>query len=317
MRRLFGFAVSMLVLSCGSGGSGGGKDASYADHKVQADQGLPVDGGTDVPVVSGKCFECIKPGLALRFSTMVVTEPSNPAGLPEYLNGIWGPDIEDYRLNVLLVVEKVQQNEDGSLEVTLRAGSVWHDLSAEDVTEEKHGKTPGKFYFLDEEQTGLFQAVVHKDCTFETVGNPPLLLFHPGPLDHAFICSAGDEDLGMPKDTIPIASLKASGTFTDSCMVVDGEMRGCISSQAACQICSFVLAPDYGDWKIEPDESVTPEPCKASYCQRWCGDGLWTNFGGFVEGIGVPKTCAVQGQNDGYELAGKWTGVPVQFEESK
>ncbi|NOZ02411.1 MAG: hypothetical protein GXP54_11045 [Deltaproteobacteria bacterium] len=318
-------ATLALGLGLGCGGSGGNDDTGNTD--VVADNGGVTDNGGDKDAQTGNaCHQCLlkSNGLSVRFTKMFVTEPSIPEGLPDFLNAIWEPDVADYRLNVILQLEKVTDNGDGTLKLKVKAGAGWHDLAVDQVTPMGHGKTPNEFHFV-EGFTTEFDAVVDENCNFSTVGQADLW-FHPGPLDHALICSAGDDTIGLPKDTIPISNLIAKGHFNDECtQITDGDLTGCIAADAACQICSFMLAPDYSEWNIETDPSITTENCQPSYCDGTCGKAsgnvvlpkgspLWANFGGFVEGIGVPQTCDVNGGTDnGYALAGEWNAAQIKM----
>lgn len=321
-RALIAITAGLFLLV----GQGCGSDNGDTGTDVAVDPGGGTDlgntdpgGGTDTQV-GNACHACVLAGegMALRFTKMDVKEPSVPEGLPEFLNNIWGPDLAAYRLNVILRLDKVTDMGDGTLKVEVTAGAGWHDLSEQDITPVVHDKVPGKYNFV-EGFTTTFTATVDENCTFQTDENANLW-FHPGPLDRALICSAGDDSIGLPKDTIPIANLDASGTFDAECKTIfDGEMTGCIAADAACQICNFILAPNYEQWSLEVDPAVTPENCQASYCNHHCGKGdggmpLWANFGGFVEAIGVPKTCDVNGPESGYGLAGLWNAELITME---
>ncbi len=284
------------------------------------------DGGSGEWLPLSACQRCLTPGMCFRFQEVKVTEPSEPEGLPEFLNNIWGPDIAAYRLNMLFCVDEVLARRDGGVTLKVTAGAAWHDLTIEQVLPVEHENRPSWFEFV-EGFTTTFEVKVDTDCTFETVG-PADLWFHPGPLDHALVCSAGDPSIGLPVDTIPVEKLVAKGKFNDSCtMITAGRLDGCIAGAAACQICSFILAPDYKEWNREPDPGVQdPKPCDASYCNRNCGyasgqvllpkgSAIWTNFGGFVQGLEVPLGCDTDGdgEDDGYKLAGYWAAGRVPY----
>ena len=157
-------------------------------------------------------------------------------------------------------------------------------------------------------------AVLQADCTFSTIGDTNSLLFHPGPDDHALICSHGDDGIGLPKDTIPIANLVATGQIADSCgEMVNGHLDGAIAEEAAGQICSFFAAPYYDTWSYSEDDTVDPVNFKNDYCFRWCGRAGWANFGLFTRTIDVPLTADSDGDgtNDAIGLSGDWTATLV------
>ncbi len=297
-----------------------------ADSVEVADSAVLDGDAGDLPPLS-VCQRCIAPGMCFRFQDIEVTEPSEPEGLPLFLNNIWDPDIAAYRLNILLCIDEVAVTPDGTLGLKVTAGAAWHDLTIEQVLPVEHSNQPSWFRFV-EGFTTTFTAEVAADCTFRTVG-PADLWFHPGPVDHALVCSAGDPGIGLPVDTIPIEKLVAFGHFNDTCTLISGgRLDGCIADAAACQICAFILAPDYKEWNKEPDTTVQdPTPCESSYCNRHCGyasgevvlpggSAIWSNFGGFVQGLGVPLACDTDGDgtNDGYQLAGDWEAGRVTYQ---
>jgi len=307
-------------------------DSVSSDRDIgPGDPGGPADvgdanGGDNLTLTA--CQRCLQPGLCFRFDQIEITEPSVPEGLPDFLNQIWTPDINAYRLNIMFCIDSVHPKADGSVVLGLQviAGAAWHDLPLEQVLPVQHQNKPSGFHFVEGFTTN-FEAEVDQGCTFRTIGSADLW-FHPGPADHALVCSAGDPSIGLPVDTIPIEQLVAHGQFDDTCTrITAGQLGGCISSAAACQICSFILAPDYREWNKEPDTSIQDwKPCEASYCNRHCGyasgkgtlpkgSPIWTNFGGFVQGLGVPIQCDTDGDgtNDGYSLAGNWTAVRVPY----
>jgi hypothetical protein len=281
------------------------------------DEGGGVDTAvaTDTGGGTNACFECLKPGLSLRFTTLSVKEPSVPEGLPAFLNGIWAPDMCDYRLNILLQIEKVTENTDGTLALDLVAGSAWHERTMEQVLPINEppdcGTPPSAFWFV-EGSTSKFKATVDAQCNFATVGAADIG-FHPGTIDHGLICSGGDDTIGLKVDTIPIVNLVASGKFSGDCkQIAGGDMSGCIAAEAACQICNFMTAPDYSTYKREP-QAVAGEKCQSSYCKEHCADFGWVNFGRFVEDLGVPKGCDIDkdGTADAYLIGGSWTADSV------
>lgn len=306
---------------------------------------LPVDTGTDTPVDTApevatdlppdapnlpKCLPCIQPGLALRFTALDVQEPSEPIGLPEFLNNIWKPDIATSRLNIALRVEKVEEvTVEGARfwDISVTAGSTWHDLTVEDVLPVNAGdggKTPNVYYFLGD-LTSTFNVRMDENCHFESTGKASLR-FHPGPMDHALICSGGFAEMNLQPDTIPLDALFARGQFNDTCTkITDGYLEGCIAQKASCRICSFLLAPDYATWARNPDTSVPDTPCTPDYCIHTCSRGApfvpWANFGGFVSDLGVPLQCDYNGKDDGIEemngylIAGGWEASKVNFGE--
>lgn len=307
--------------------AGGVGDVALADGEADGvgDVALADGEAGDLPPLSA-CQKCIAPGMCFRFDKIEVTEPSVPEGLPAFLNSIWTPDVQAYRLNILLCIDDVTAKPDGTLSLAVTAGAAWHDLPFDQVLPVQHSNKPSLFEFV-EGFTTTFTAEVAADCTFRTVG-PADLWFHPGPVDHALVCSAGDPGIGLPVDTIPIEALVAHGSFDNTCTrITSGKLEGCIANAAACQICSFMLAPDYKEWNKEPDTTITnAEPCKSSYCNRHCGyasgqvllpkgSPIWANFGGFVQGLGVPLTCDTDGDGsaDGYGLAGNWEAGRISY----
>jgi len=296
-----------------------GKDVAVTDPGIEVVQ--TETGGEEV-TTTGACLSCLQPGIAMRFSKLDVKEPSEPLGLPEFLNAIWAPDIDDSRLNIVLRIDAIEDITSGSAKkrITVSVGSAWHELTAgvastvDQVIEVGGKKTPVKFYFL-EGAYSQFTIEVNEDCTFTSVGDASLK-FHPGPMDHGLICSAGSQAMGFDADTIPMDKLLATGRFGDTCETIEsGTLRGCIARTAACEICSFGPAPDYSLWKIQKDTSGGNVPCEASYCAANCAKGLWVNFGGFVNDLGVPLQCDYNdsGANNGYLIAGDWQAKAVPF----
>ncbi len=270
---------------------------------------------------SNACLSCLAAGQTYLFRQLDVTEPSTPMELPNLLNGIWAPDIVDYRLNIMLKIEEVTQDGDGLL-LKATAGSAWHNLPFDEVVAIDHGKVPESFFFNVMEYTSTVYIRVDAQCNFETINSPvdnskPYLNFRPGPVEKWLICSGGNEALDLPQNTVPIRMLHAAGRFNDTCTgMVDGELDGCISKDAACEICDFLTAPDYSLWdSVTPDPSVTPVPCEASYCEHHCGAMPWTNFGGVVVGFGVPLNCDMNGDsvNEGFALKGSFYTQTVTY----
>jgi hypothetical protein len=304
---------------------------------------LPVDTGTDtatdtapdavldVPPDAPKqppCLAGLVKGLAFRFTGLDVQEPSEPIGLPDFLNNIWKPDIATSRLNIALRVEKVEEiTVEGSRRwnITVTAGSTWHNLTIEDVLPVNAGdggKTPSEYYFLGD-LTSQFIVQMDETCHFESIGKAALR-FHPGPMDHALICSGGFAEMDLRPDTIPLDALFARGRFNDAGdQIVDAYLEGCIAQKASCRICSFLLAPDYSTWARDPDTTKPDTPCTPDYCIHNCSRGApfvpWANFGGFVGDLGVPLQCDFDGDADGsselngYKIAGAWTAAKVKF----
>lgn len=308
--------VVVALLGAGMVACDSDSGSGTTDTTSPADTGNAHDVSADVPIPTGACHECLAVGMAFRFSALDVLEPSEPPGLPAFLNGIWKPDVNAYRLNIILQIASIEDNGDGSKTISFTAGSGWHDLTMEQILPVQGGDDePTSFTFVGGSTTE-FTAVVDADCNFETRGATNMLWFHPGPFDHALICSAGDDTIDLPKDTIPIANLVAHGAISDTCdMIVDARLDGCIAAEAACQICSFGPAPNYSQWNYEQDPEAAGMACEASYCQRWCGR-YWANFGGFVQGIGVPLACDIDsdGTMDAYLLSGDWEATQVPMD---
>lgn len=281
----------------------------------------------DLPeVVGGHCKACLAPGMCFRFNQIHVIEPQL---LAEYLNGIWQQDVKDYRLNILFCIKSGTLNADGSLRLEVEAGAAWHNLAFEEVLPLDNGKVPDWFEFVSGFTTE-FVAEVTPECKFKTVGEASLV-FHPGPADKGLICSAGDPNIGLPADSIPMGGLEAEGLFDSSCSTITaGTLSGCIGKDAACQICSFVLAPNYEEWNKEGDQSVNPVSCDKSYCDHHCGyasgkvklnkgDMIWSNFGWFVGGLPDLPLCDLDkdGTDDAYFLSGSWAAVRVRYKEEQ
>ncbi len=307
----------LVVAAAGCESDSNGKDATLPD--LGNDPGIVDHGTADVPTGNG-CHACLAPGMTFRFTKLDVTEPSFPPGLPNYLNGIWGPDIDAYRLNVLLQIKTVTPNDDGTMDLVVVAGSAWHDKTPAEVLPIggpiDGGSTPSSFYFVDGATRDL-DFRVDKNCNMITK-KPGFLPFHPGPKDFGLICTAGDDAHQMGVDTVPLAHLEATGTFAQDCSAVYGaELEGCIKVEAACQICSFAYAPDYAMAERNPDTTALGTPCEASYCERFCAKAIWANFGLFVDSIGVPVSCDadMDGTNDAYQIAGGWEAVAITMSE--
>jgi len=310
-----------LALACG------GSESPAPDTGTPDPGGrdlAPVDPGSTDPGATVECLPCLQPGLALRFTRLDVKEPSEPLGLPEFLNNIWAPDIEASRLNIALRIDAVEDMEfegQPAKRLTVTAGSAWHDLTVEDVLPihgpEDGGKTPTEYHFLAD-AVSQFQIAVRSDCTFESLAGASLV-FHPGPMDHALICSDGYPEMGLGSDRIPMARLFARGHFNEQCEIPTGYLEGCIAQQAACRICSFGPAPDYSSWKREPNPNAAGTPCTPSYCEHYCAKNIWVNFGGFVQGLEVPLQCDFDGpeqngdQMNGYLIAGDWSAARAPF----
>jgi len=316
--------IAAFALACNdnepSDDNGNQPDVQEQDTQtpdVQPDEGQPEDTTT-----SNGCLSCLAAGQTYLFRKLDVTEPSTPMELPNLLNGIWAPDIVDYRLNIMMRVEEVTAQEDGGVLVKATAGSAWHNLPFDDIVGIEHGLVPDSFFFNVMEYTSTVYLDVDAQCNFETVNSPvdgsvPYLNFRPGPVDRWLICSGGNEALDLPKNTVPIRMLHAAGRFNDTCTgMTDGELAGCISKDAACEICDFLTAPDYSLWdSVAPDPSVTPVVCEASYCEHHCGGMPWTNFGGVVVGFGVPLNCDMNGDsvNEGFALKGSFFTETVAY----
>jgi hypothetical protein len=305
-------AVAALVVACG--GEDGGSDEGNKPDVIQdtgTDQGL-----TDT-FVGAACHQCIVPGLSFRFTKLDVKEPSFPAELPNFLNQIWDPDIRDSRLNVVLRIKTVTPRDDNTLEVTLTAGSAWHDLTVDDVLATDGSAAIPSTYYLLEGATSELSVIVDENCDVQSTV-PGFLPFHPGPNEFGLICTGGDESLGMGKDIIPLAKLSATaGRFNSECtQITGGYLEGCIRAEAACQICSFLFAPDYTLWRNDGDPQKPDTACSADYCEHHCGRQVWVNFGAFVEGIGVPQSCDADGDGvmNAYQIAGDWTADKIELE---
>lgn len=308
--RILMLAGCMTVLAVACNEEEPADDTGNTPDMVDpVDVGSDQTTGEDIPL-SSACLSCLAVGQTYLFRQLDVTEPSTPMELPNLLNGIWAPDIVDYRLNIMLRIEEVITQDDGLL-LKITAGSAWHNLPFDQVVGIDHGLVPESFFFNVMEYTSTVYLKVDSQCNFETVKSPidqsePYLNFRPGPVDRWLICSGGNEALNLPKNTVPIRKLRAAGRFNDTCTgMTDGELGGCISKDAACEICDFLAAPDYSLWDtVTPDPAVTPVPCDASYCEHHCGGFPWANFGGIVVGFGVPLNCDIDGDSvdEGFAL---------------
>ncbi|MBL6974164.1 MAG: hypothetical protein ISR64_00395 [Deltaproteobacteria bacterium] len=305
-----GALLAAGVFLCVAGGCGSDDGVpDPADASDSGDQGpdLAVDDGAQEDGVNQTCLQCIEPGLMLRWHKIDLVEPSVPAGLPEFLNNIIQPDVNDYRINIGLRINEISPKPDGTLGVQLTAGTTWHDLDPSDVLAIHGGdKTPSWYQFMDGLTTEV-DAVVKKDCTFGT-SEETTLWFKSGPAEFGYMCSPARPDLVAPADVLPFEKAITWGTFDNQCTrIMNGRIDACIRAVRACEICVFILSPDYKTFVSEEDPSVDPaEPCLPQFCDRWCGRGeggvpLWTNLGGFIETIEVPQNCEVNG-DPGYHF---------------
>jgi hypothetical protein len=308
--------AAVLTVGCSSSSSTTdlGTDVPVVDTGVDVPADVPV---ADVPTTTGKCLQCMKSGIAMRFSKLDVKEPSEPMGLPEFLNAIWEPDINSSRLNVVLRIDSITPPATAGAAslMTATVGSAWHNLNLSDIIAVDSAVVPTEYYFLAE-GTSQFNLELKDDCTFRSVDDTGSLAFHPGRVGEGLICSAGMPSIGLSADTIPMAHLVANGRINDDCTAIaEGYLSGCIAQQAACEICSFAQAPDYGNWSRNGNPAAAGTPCEASYCEKACEKYLWANFGGFVRDIGVPLACDFNnsGANNGYLIAGDWEAKAVKF----
>jgi len=331
MKKLLRYgSVLVLVMAfaaCGSNGDDGdnqgGKDANVTDQGGKdtsvADQGDNGDGqDTNGNGAGNGCHLCLKVGDTFRFTKLDVKEPSEPAALPAFLNDIWGPDIYAYRLNVLLQFKEITPTDDGKLKAVITVGSAWHDKDHTEVLPvngpDDGGATPTKFHFV-EGATSEINVTIDENCVL-TTDEPGYLAFHPGPEHFGLLCGAGDESLNLAKDTVPLSRLETEASIAQDCSsFTTGRLDGCIKVEAACQLCSFVPAPNYAKWQRDVDETSTGEVCSAHYCTRHCGKRNWANFGAFVAAVGVPLACEadMDGNMNAYKIGGDWSAVPVTF----
>lgn len=301
---LFAFVLSVAVVGC--------EKAEPADDVVVQD----TSGNTDVvedSSTSAACLSCLAAGQTFLFRTLDVTEPAEPAGLSQLLNDIWSVDFMYYRLNILVRIDEVTPQEDGTVMLKTRGGSAWHDLPFADVLPVEHDNVPSSFYFNAlETASDTIYFIVDKECSFRTITNPvtgkkPYLGFRPGPEENNLLCSNGNVAEGTPKHTVPIRGLAATGKINDTCTeMYDGQLVGCISEAAACELCFFLVAPDYSlISSVSPNPDVEPVVCQASYCEHYCGAMPWSNFGGIVQGFGVILDCDLDGDstNEAFRLS--------------
>jgi hypothetical protein len=323
---LFAFVMSLSVIGC--------KTEEPAPNDVITDTHVDQDtngttdtvvtpdivGDTDTPA---SCLSCIAAGQTFLFRSLNVTEPAEPPGLAQLLNDIWSVDFNYYRLNVLVRIDEVMPQEDGTLIIKTRGGSAWHNLPFADVAPVEHENVPTSFYFNAlETASDTIYFTVDKQCNFVSInnpdnGNPPSLGFRPGPEDRNLLCSNGMEEENVPKHTVPIRGLYATGKFNDTCTGMDtGTLTGCISEAAACQLCFFLLAPDYSLIEsTSPDPLVTPVVCQAAYCEHYCGAMPWSNFGGIVQGFEVPLNCDLDGDstNEAFRLTATFNTIRTTY----
>ncbi|HQC44877.1 MAG TPA: hypothetical protein PLC97_06585 [Myxococcota bacterium] len=341
MKKLLRYgSVLVLVMAfaaCGSNGDDGdnqgGKDTNVADQGGK-DTNVADQGGKDTNIsdqgdnsgnqdtngngAANGCHLCLKVGDTFRFTKLDVKEPSEPAALPAFLNDIWGPDIYAYRLNVLLQFKEITPTDDGKLKAVITVGSAWHDKDPEDVLPvngpDDGGATPTKFHFV-EGATSEINVTIDENCVL-TTDEPGYLAFHPGPEHFGLLCGAGDESLNLAKDTVPLSRLETEASIAQDCSsFTTGRLDGCIKVEAACQLCSFLLAPDYAKWQRDVDETSSGEVCTMDYCTLHCGEKNWANFGAFVAAVKVPKACDadMDGNMNAYRIGGDWSAVPVTF----
>lgn len=322
--RKYAFAPVVALLFVAGCPGGNGNDEDVKDQDVHYDA-TPNDAAHDVAVLdeggnkdvaANGCLACLAPGQTFLFRTLDVTEPATPMELPALLNTIWAPDILEYRLNIMMKVEEVVPQQDGTLKMRASAGSAWHDLSFEDVRTLGNTNVPQTFHFTVPELVKDIWFSIDANCDFITLNDPesgdmPGINFRPGTVEKYLLCSAGNDAIDLPPHTVPIRGLYATGHFNADCTKIeDANLSGCIAKDAACELCNMVTAPDYDLWEsTTPDPSVEAVPCDASYCKHHCGKNPWTNFGGFVLGVGVPLNCDLDGDtvNEGFRLtAGFW-----------
>lgn len=296
---------------------------------VEPSQDVPSEnGGTDTIEVVTTCPACLKPGIAFRLTKLDVQKPEEPAALKDFLNAIWAPDICAQRLNIILKLDEVKSGQDGKTTIKFTAGSGWPcpggvpadpktmlQVQCDDPTIVKQEE----FCFV-EGGTTVIEAVVDEKCHFVTTGEA-FLNFHPGPVDHAYICSAGDPGIGLNRDTIPLANLFAYGDFNADCTeITAGLLSGCIKQEAADQICSFLAAPNYSTYDMSNKDSKACDDLPpgytcvgtAYYCMKNCNKSGWANFGGFTRDNGVPVECTVQAaEPNAYQLSGEFAGTRI------
>lgn len=332
--------VALSMASCGNfdkwecptlevAGTGSGS-CDCQSTAPPADTTVADNGGTSTRACGG-CLAGLA-GTTLRFNSITVTEPSDPPGLPGYLNGIWQEDMCRHILNIMLRIDTIDPGT-GIIEFT--AGPAWHNRDPEEQATNANGlpmapgcldgtnpvsNPPTEYYFLPGYSTTLTAKLRDDSCTFDTI-TPVFdarLRFHAGTPEKYFTCSPENSN------EIPIEKLAATGRISDDCtMILDADLTGCIAHSAACEICAWAIAPDYSAWAVAPDANVDPIACDLSYCKHHCS-AMWPNFGALVSGIfGVPRNCDLDGnecpegddtcREEGYGIAGFWTATKVQL----
>lgn len=337
-RSRFCHVLALLGTIVCAAGCGGGKGAP--PPSPQRDAGGVVDTGGRGDIGSGECRTCLATmeGKALRFTRIHVTEPriEEPCpdppcepnlALPNFLNTIWG---EDVRRNILNILLRLDRSEPAAGTLTFTGGAAWHDRDARALF--KVGPyvplpselVPSGFHFLPD-YTSCFTGTLDSGCTWRSTTAHAKLSFHPGPADAATVCT--ELYAGQPErqDAIPINEVQATGRIRSDCRgIVDGTISGCIARDAACRICSYMLAPSYASWYDSEIPAIHGPPCSAPYCERWCGRSstgqlLWVNFGKFVSDLGVQTTCDSDGDGtaDGYRIAGTWEAELVELKNDQ
>mgnify|MGYP000922649266 CR=1 FL=1 len=269
-------------------------------------------GPTDTHAVP-PCLACLAPGTAFRVDRLRIERPSEPAGVTEFLDAVWSPDICNRRLNLVVVTERVDALADGGAVVTFGAGSAWHD----DPGATKGVDCPGPpaaqtlRYRMIEGTRREWVVRVDPACRFETVAETSLVV-HPGPADAGLFCSAGGYALGVPPDSVDVSALTMGGVLAPDCGgVSDGSLAGCIAHEAACSVCSFLAAPDYATLDREhPDPGAEGTPCTSGYCALHCNVSGWVNLGAFLDAIGTPLDCP-KAPGTGYDFRGAWSAERV------
>lgn len=263
------------------------------------------------------CLACLAPGTAFRVDRLRIESPSEPAGVTEFLDAVWSPDICNRRLNLVVVTERVDPLADGGAVVTFGAGSAWHDEPGATLGVDCPGPPAGPAlrYRMIEATRREWVVRVDPACRFETVAETSLVV-HPGPADAGLFCSAGGYALGVPPDSVDVSALTLGGVLAADCGgVSDGGLAGCIAKEAACSVCSFLAAPDYAALdRGNPDPGAEGTPCTSGYCALHCNVTGWVNLGGFLDAIGTPLDCP-KAPGTGYDFRGAWSAERVAVED--
>jgi|GEM_PF-3005201 len=256
--------VSLVAFACGGGGSSTEQDTNPGNDVV-AD--APAD------TASASCQKCDNiVGLAMRFTSLFVTEPDSPdsptdEAIRDYLNEIWGRDVELELLNILFVIKEFDP---AAGKLVAEVGPAWKFAD-------------GNFHFIkgySNIYTTTFDAAT---CAYTNEAAPGELNFHTGPKDDPIICAP---DVPMT-NSIPMAGLITDGVLSTDCAagtasITGAKLKGWIAESAADGICAC------GQFDSDSNQYTcdkTPDPDSTlNVCFQKCGKGF-TLFGQVVKQI--------------------------------